>query len=140
MYRSTVTFGFIMQIQITTQSTTPIFRQIVDQLRRQIASGQLAVGDALPSVRQLAKDLVINPNTVAKAYAELQRDGLIESRQGRGVFVAKRRIIFTKTERTRRLDDAIERFAAEALSLDFSNDEILERISSKLEQLTHEPG
>jgi len=129
-----------MQIQITTQSTTPIFRQIVDQLRRQIASSQLAVGDALPSVRQLAKDLVINPNTVAKAYAELQRDGLIESRQGRGVFVAKRRTIFTKTERTRRLDDAIERFAAEALSLDFSNDEILDRISSKLEQLTHEPG
>jgi GntR family transcriptional regulator len=127
-----------MQIQIATHSTIPIFRQIVDQVRRQVASGGLAVGDSLPSVRQLAKDLVINPNTVAKAYAELQRDGLIESQQGRGVFVAKRRAIFTKAERMRRLDDAIERFSAEALALDFNADEIVDRLSRKLEQLTHE--
>lgn len=89
-------------------------------------------------MRTLAKDLVINPNTVAKAYAELQRDGLIESQPGRGVFVAKKRTVYTKSERTRRLNDAIERFAAEALSLDFSNEEIVERLTSKLEQVTHE--
>jgi GntR family transcriptional regulator len=129
-----------MQIQIATHSATPIFRQIVDQIRRQVTTGQLTTGDSLPSVRQLAKDLVINPNTVAKAYAELQRDGLLESQQGRGIFVAKKRTIYTKAERTRRLDEAIERFASEALVLDFSNEEIFNRLCSRLEQLTHEPG
>jgi GntR family transcriptional regulator len=127
-----------MQIQIATHSATPIFRQIVDQIRRLVSSGQLTIGDALPSIRQRAKDLVINPNTVAKAYSELQRDGLIESQQGKGLFVAKKRTIFTKAERTRRLEEAIERFASEALVLDFTNDEVLKRLSSKLEELTHE--
>jgi len=127
-----------MNIQIVTSSNTPIFRQIIDQVRRLIATDQLAVGDSLPSVRQLARDLVVNANTVAKAYAELQRDGVLESQQGRGVFVAKRRSLFTKAERNRRLDEAIERLIGDAIALDFPAEEIVQRLSTKLELLNHE--
>ncbi len=80
-----------MQINITPGNALSIYRQITDQIKRAIATEKIAVGDPLPSVRQLAKDLVINPNTVAKAYAELVRDGVLESQQGRGYFVAKKK-------------------------------------------------
>ncbi len=68
----------------------------------------------------LASELVVNANTVAKAYAELTSTGVLESQPGRGLFVAKKRSVFTKAERNRRLDDALEMFIAEAVTLDFS--------------------
>ena len=76
-----------MLIQIVAGSPQSLYRQITDQIRRLIATEKMAVGSPLPSVRQLAKDLRINPNTVAKAYAELVRDGVLESQAGRGYFV-----------------------------------------------------
>ncbi len=85
-----------MQIHIVPGGSQSIYRQITDQIRRLVATEKIAVGEAIPSVRQLAKDLVINPNTVAKAYAELVRDGVLESYQGRGFFVARRTNIFSK--------------------------------------------
>lgn len=69
-------------ITISTGSNTPIYKQITDQVWLAVVTGKLAVGDQLPSVRALAEDLVVNPNTVARAYADLMRDGLIESRGG----------------------------------------------------------
>ena len=108
-----------MQIHIITGSSSAIYRQIADQVRQGVVTGKLAVGDAMPSVRQLAKDLVINPNTVAKAYAELVRDGVLESQQGRGVFVAARRNVFSKAERNRRLDLALDTALSEALDIGF---------------------
>ena len=66
-------------LRISTGSSTPIFRQIVEQVRLAAAMGTLAAGDALPSVRALAERLVVNPNTIAKAYAELSREGVIEA-------------------------------------------------------------
>jgi DNA-binding transcriptional regulator YhcF (GntR family) len=72
---------------ISPGSGSPIFRQIVDQVRLAAATGRLAPGDLLPSVRALAERLLVNPNTVAKAYGELSRDGIIETQQGRGVFI-----------------------------------------------------
>ncbi len=127
-----------MQIQIVPNSSIPIFRQIADQVRRLVATGKLQLGDPVPSVRQLAKDLVINPNTVAKAYADLTRDGVLEGQQGRGLFVAKRKSVYTKAERVRRLDEAIQRLIGEGLTLDFSSEEIVERVSLQLGKLTHE--
>ena len=97
-----------------------------------LANGDLAVGDQLPSVRVLAERLLVNHNTVAKAFNELVRDGVIESRHGRGVFVAKKRNIYTKAERTRRLEAALESFVSEALLLDFDNDEIRQALDRKL--------
>lgn len=120
-------------LNIATGSSVPIFRQIVDQVRCAVSNRTLAVGDRLPSVRALAERLLVNHNTVAKAYNDLIRDGVIESRHGLGVFVARRRSIFTKAERTRRLDAALDTFISEALVLDFSNDEIRLALERKLE-------
>ena len=125
-----------MQIRVFSGSSTAIYRQIADQIRRSVAAGEIAVGDPLPSVRQLAKELVVNPNTVAKAYAELGRDGVLETQAGRGAFIAKRRSVFSKAERIRRLDEALETAISEAVTLDFAADEILDRMRLKLDQLS----
>lgn len=125
-----------MQIRVIPGSSTAIYRQIADQVRRAVATGDLAIGDPLPSVRVLAKELVVNPNTVAKAYAELIRDGVLESQPGRGAFVARRRNVFTKAERTRRLDEALDAVVSAGLMLDFSSEEILARMQVKLKELS----
>jgi GntR family transcriptional regulator len=117
-----------VHIRIVAGSGVPIFRQIGDQIARAVANGELAVGDAVPSVRQLARDLVINPNTVAKAYAELVENGTLETQPGRGYFIGKRRQLYTKTERMRRLDDAIEALISQSVALDVSPDEVFERV------------
>jgi GntR family transcriptional regulator len=104
-------------------------------VRRGLTNGELAVGDALPSVRALADRLVVNHNTVAKAYNELARDGVIESHQGRGVFIAKRRNIYTRAERTRRLEAALDAFVGEVVTLDFRPDEIRDALEKKLSAL-----
>src|SRR6478752_3497009 len=95
-------------LSITTGNTVPIYRQIVDQICRAVATGQLAPGEQMPSVRVLAEQLVINPNTVARAYADLIREGVLEARKGKGVFAARRRPAFTKTERLRRLETPLD--------------------------------
>ena len=124
-----------MQITITPGSPHSIYRQITDQLRMLVATGKVQLGDAVPSVRQLAKDLVVNPNTVAKAYAELVRDGVLESQQGRGYYVTKRKNIFSKAERIRRLDEALDGAISEGVTLDFSAAEIVERLQLRRARL-----
>jgi GntR family transcriptional regulator len=113
-----------LEIRVTPGSSTPIYRQIVDQIRRAVAGRFHKAGDQLPSIRVLAEQLVINPNTVAKAYNELIHDGVIEARQGRGYFVADCRQIYSDEERGRRLEEALQSFLSEALVLNFTADEI----------------
>ena len=125
-----------MRIQITTGSSLPIYRQIVDQIRQAAATGKMGVGAALPSVRALAGELVLNPNTIAKAYAALVRDGVLESQQGRGYFVATRREIFTRRERQRRLEEVMDPFLAEALTLGFNSEQIAAEVQKRLKKLT----
>ena len=103
-----------LTIRIVAGSTAPIYRQIVDQITRSVASGELSVGESVPSVRQLARELVINPNTVAKAYAELVDSGFLETQAGKGFFVAKRRQVYSKTERLRRIDESIDQLVNQA--------------------------
>jgi GntR family transcriptional regulator len=123
------------RITITTGAGTPIYRQIVEQVRLAVAIGTLAPGDAMPSVRSLAEQQVVNPNTVAKAYSELVRDGVLESQQGLGFFVAQKRQIYTRAERLRRLRQAVDSFIHEAIFLDFSADEIRKAVDDKLADL-----
>ena len=127
-----------MQIHISAGSPQSIYRQIADQIRQAIVSGNLKVGDAVPSVRQLAKELAINPNTVAKAYSELTRDGVLAGQSGRGCVVASRKNVFSKTERLRRLDLVLDSLASEALTLGFSCDEIQERLVKRFEKMVPE--
>ena len=126
----------MLRLQITTGSSSPIYRQVVDQIRQSVGSGKLAVGDAVPSVRSLASELLVNPNTIAKAYSALVRDGVLESQQGRGYFVAERREIYTKRERQRRLEQVMDPFLAEALTLGFEPEQIVEEINKRLSRMS----
>ena len=126
------------QVNVTTGSGTPIYRQIIDQVRLGVATGALRPGQAMPSVRSLAERLVVNPNTVVKAYAELVRDGVLEAQQGMGFFVAEKRQIYSKAERLRRLRLAVDDFIHEAVFLDFSAEEIRKVVDEKLTELDWE--
>jgi GntR family transcriptional regulator len=119
-------------LQIVTGDPRPIARQITDGVKRHIAGGELAAGDALPSVRGLAQQLSINPNTVAKAYAELTAEGWLHARAGLGLFVAQQRQRLSDAERNRRLDEAVERFVGDVIGLDFAQQTILDRVEADL--------
>ena len=121
-----------LELSIATGSSVPIYRQITDQVCLAIAAGQLAPGDPLPSVRAVAERLVVNPNTVARAYADLARDGRVVTQPGRGLTVAPRRQILTEEERRRRLDAALDEFVREVVLLDFGREEIGQRLADKL--------
>ena len=102
------------------------------RLRRSILSGSLPAGSQLPSVRSLAEELVINPNTVVRAFQELIRDGVVESQHGRGYFVVARRQVFSKEERLRRLREVTLPFISEALVLGFERDQIVQAIDEQI--------
>jgi GntR family transcriptional regulator len=122
-------------ITITTGSGTPIYRQITDHVKLGVAIGALAPGDAMPSVRSLAEQNLVNANTVVKAYAELVRDGVLESHHGKGFFVAEKRQVYSRAERLRRLRQAVEAFVHEAVFLDFRAEEIRKAVDEKLAEL-----
>ncbi len=124
--------SMVFRLQISVGGSTPIYRQIVEQIRREILCGNLSPETQLPSVRKLAEDLVINPNTVVRAFQELIRDGMVESHQGSGYFVAQRRQMFAKEERQRRLDEVLNAYVNEALTLDFSPEQILRAVQERL--------
>jgi len=123
------------RITITTGSGTPIYRQIIDQVRLGVATSALVAGQSMPSVRALAEEHLVNANTVVKAYAELVRDGILESHHGKGFFVAQKRQIFSRAERMRRLRQAVEAFVHEAVFLDFTPDEVRQVVNEKLADL-----
>ncbi len=119
-------------LQIATGDPRPIHRQIVDGVRRLIASGELTLGANLPSVRGLALQLGINPNTVAKAYSELTAEGWLDARAGLGLFVAAPRQRLSDEERARRLDEALTRFVGDVIALDYPAGVVLERVAGEL--------
>ena len=121
-----------LMLEIATGDSRPISRQIVDGIRMKIATGELTLGVQLPSVRGLAQQLAINPNTVAKAYAELAGEGWLESRQGLGLFVAPPRQRLSAHERAKRFDEAVSRFVHEIVALDVPAGEAVARIDQEL--------
>ena len=125
---------------INTGSNTPIYRQITDQVRLGVTSGRLAVGEQLPSVRALAEDLVLNPNTVARAYSDLMREGLLESRSGRGVFITHKRKIYSRAEGWRRLEPLLTALVGEAMILDFTPEQLREAFEETLEKWKQPKG
>jgi GntR family transcriptional regulator len=123
---------------ISPASDVPLFRQIMQQIHRAVAVGRLQVGEQLPAVRILAEELVINPNTVARSYQELIREGILESRSGRGVFVTERRQIFSDRERTRRLQHAAEQLCHEAILLGSGLPDVRAILDAKWKELQRE--
>lgn len=129
-----------VKIQIVTGDARPIFKQIVDGIRMEIATGGLPVGTKLPSVRGLAMQLMINANTVAKAYSELTAQGLVESRQGLGLFVSEPRQLLSEEEQKKRLKTAVDAFVNEVVCLDYSPDDILSEVHKALTKLDGATG
>jgi GntR family transcriptional regulator len=109
-------------------SGMPVYRQLIDQVRAGVASGSLTAGDQLPTVRQLAVDLAINPNTVLRAYRELELGGMLETHQGTGTFVAKKKVEKNDAERERQLTQMTGEFAARAGAAGFTVEDLLERL------------
>jgi len=107
-----------MQIRISDSDGVPIYRQIVSQVKFLVAAGRLIAGDRLPPVRTLAEQLVVNPNTVARAYRELESAGVITARQGSGVFVSNNGSPLALREKRKVLQERIDMLLAEADSLD----------------------
>jgi len=117
-----------MEFRIDPSSRLAIYRQLARQLREGIARGALRLGDRLPSVRELSRTLVINPNTVARVYTELEREGILNTRPGLGVFVAAPKAELTKKVRKERLQELLDQFLTEAVHLGFAADEIVNSV------------
>jgi GntR family transcriptional regulator len=110
----------------------PVYRQLIDQVRTGIASGALTAGDQLPTVRQLAVDLAINPNTVMRAYRELELGGLLETHQGTGTFISDKKPEKKTAERERQLGQMANEFAARAGAAGFTLEEVIDRLRELL--------
>jgi GntR family transcriptional regulator len=128
----------IMDLQIDTASRIPIYRQLADQVRNGIARGRLDAGQRLPSVRELSRQLVINPNTVAKVYTELEREGLLITRPGLGVFVAQSGTDLTRKVRREKIVTLIDQVFTEAVLLDFTPDDVQQLFTERASQFDWE--
>ncbi len=107
-----------MLIKTDPGSGVPIYLQIVNQVRTHVAMGHLQPEDALPSVRQLAVDLMVNPNTIARAYLDLEHQGIIYKRAGQGTYVSNRAVEMSKSDRIRIFRELLEKAVVEGLHLD----------------------
>lgn len=121
-----------VQFAIDLHSGVPVYRQLIDQVRGGIASGSLTAGDQLPTVRQLAVDLAINPNTVMRAYRELELGGLLETHQGTGTFIAEKKMEGKPAERERQLLQMAGEFAARAGAAGFTLEDLIDRLRDLL--------
>jgi len=106
-----------MQIQIDNSSPRPVYQQIIDQVKRDIALGRLIKEEKLSTVRELAGQLAINPNTIAKAYRQLEQEGIIVTRPGAGAFVANLDSSLSRAVRKKIIIDELERIAVEAFHM-----------------------
>jgi len=116
------------RFQLDLHSGVPVYRQVIDQVRGGIASGSLAAGDQLPTVRQLAVDLAINPNTVVRAYRELELGGLLETHQGTGTFISMQKMKRADAERERQLAQIVSDCVSRAGAAGFTVDELIEEL------------
>ncbi|MBI3962843.1 MAG: GntR family transcriptional regulator [Deinococcus sp.] len=123
-----------MNLYIDTASRLPIYQQLVLQVREAVARGDLQPGTRLPSVRLLSQELVVNPNTVARAYTELERESILVSRPGLGVFVAEPRTELTKAARDRRLAEVLDRFLTEAVHLGYAAEEVVRLVTKRVQE------
>jgi DNA-binding transcriptional regulator YhcF (GntR family) len=131
MARTTTTaarFRFALDLH----SGVPVYRQLIDQVRAGLASGTLRAGDQLPTVRQLAVDLAINPNTVMRAYRELELGGLLETHQGTGTFIGDKKPENKSAERERQLLQMAAECAARAGAAGFTLEDLIDRLREML--------
>ena len=132
-----------MDISINLTDGVPIYRQIVNQVKYLVASGLLQPGEELPAIRTLALQLRVTPNTIVKAYHELEISGVIHKRHGSGTFVSDARPQLAVRERRRVIEQRIDALLAEAHQLNFTADEILRMVRERkaaMDDSTAEPA
>ena len=120
-----------LTFQIDVKSGVPFYRQIIDQVKAAIATESIAAGDRLPTVRQLAVDLSINPNTVSRAYTELELTGLVETQMGSGTFVGDRAVERDDVEQRRLLEQLCQEFLSRVSTHGFTLDEVLRNLEQR---------
>ena len=125
-----------MSFQLDSKSGVPIYRQIIEQVKYAIARGELEPGDRLPTVRQLAVDLSVNPNTVVRAYRELEIAGVLDTQQGSGTFVGKDRPEIDTLEQQRMLDQILTELLARASSYGFTLEDVFDGLRQRKEAAT----
>jgi GntR family transcriptional regulator len=113
------------------QSGVPVYRQIIDQVLGGMAAGTLKPGDQLPTVRQVAVDLSINPNTVVRAYRELEIRGVLETEQGTGTFISHQKVKADEVERQRQLGQLVMEFVSRAGAGGFTVEELIEELKER---------
>ena len=114
------------------RSGVPVYRQLIDQVQAGIASGTLASGAQIPTVRQVAVDLEINPNTVLRAYRELEIRGVLDTQQGTGTFISDRKVTKDDAEHGRQLEQLVSEFVARAGAGGFTLQELIESLDARL--------
>jgi GntR family transcriptional regulator len=120
-----------MEFQVDVASRIPIYRQLRDQIRQAVAQGQLQPEDRLPSVRELSRTLVVNPNTIARVYTELERENVLNTRPGLGVFVATPHSDLTRKSRRERFIELLDAFLTDAVHLGMSHDEVQQAVADR---------
>ena len=117
-----------MQIHIQAQGGVPIYLQVMQQIKYLVASGRLQPVDELPSIRTLAEQLIVNPNTIARAYRELESSGVVEKRRTAGTFIAETGSPLARKERLKLLKERIDQLLVEAFQMGFELDEVLKLV------------
>ena len=123
-----------MEFSVDPSSRQPICRQLSSQIREAIARGKIQPEERLPSIRELSRSVVVNPNTIARVYTELEREGIVNTRPGLGVFVAQPGSELSRKVRQRRLQESLDRFLTEAVHLGFTADEVVGLVAEKAKQ------
>jgi GntR family transcriptional regulator len=123
-----------MQFRIDNTSDRPVYQQIADQVKRDIALGRLVKDEKLPTVRHLAKQLAINPNTIAKAYRQLEQEGIIVTKPGAGAFVANFDSNLSRSVRKKIVSDELQQIAIEAFHMQIDRQTLLELFNSAVEK------
>ena len=121
----------IFEFRLDAHSGVPVYRQLIDQVTGGMAAGSLEAGDQLPTVRQVAVDLSINPNTVVRAYRELEIRGVLETQQGTGTFISHQKVRRDDVERQRQLSQLVADFVARAGAAGFTIDDLLEQLRER---------
>lgn len=127
-----------LHLQIDERSGVPVYRQMMDQLKYYVAGGTLRPGDQIPSIRELAGALAVNPTTVVKAYSELEREGVIEKRHGKGAFIASGANLLTKAEQEEALRRSAKQLAVEATQLHVPSPKVISVVREELSALDPE--
>ncbi len=124
-----------MQIHLSSNDGVPIYLQIVNQVKYLVASGRLSPGEELPAIRVLAEQLLVNPNTVARAYRELEFAGLVEKRRTAGTYVADSGSPLRRRERLKVLAQRVDTLLAEARQMDISSDDVIQMVRRRDERM-----